>query len=132
VDPLLDTMLRVAGALVATLAAVVVAVTAAFLTMLRIGTVEVPFGIAVVVVGNVLVIGFAKRATGSVLGLAGPCLAWFVTTLVMTFRTTEGDLVLPGDWRSIAVMLAGAVSIAAAAFLAAMPSGPRQRVVPPG
>ena len=46
-----------------------------------------------------------------------PGVVWFVTMFVGTMRTTEGDILLPGnDWPGLLALLLGAVAWGAAAY----------------
>ena len=117
----LDLGIRFAGGLLAIAFAVVLALLAAFLMPLRIFDVPAPLGLLVAAGGNVALVAFARYVTGSGLGIVGPCIAWIATMLVLGSRTAEGDLVLTGDWRGIAVLFVGAAALTVAGYLAVAP-----------
>jgi hypothetical protein len=126
----LDVATRVGGGVVATLLAVLFALVTALLVPLRVGPVPVPVSFLIAVGGNVVLVWFARRATGSRIGIVVPCVAWLGTMVVLGARTTEGDLVVPGDWRGLGVLFLGATALAVAAFLAIAPPRPSTLMSP--
>jgi hypothetical protein len=108
-DPL---WVRLAGLGFAILGALVVALIGAFLTPYRIGTVLVPLSLVVVVVGLVMVTRFAHTVTGHPGLSLIPGLAWLILSLVLSGRTTEGDLVLiQQNWVASVYLLLGSVTV---------------------
>jgi hypothetical protein len=128
---LLDVGLRVVGGVVATIAAALFALLAVLLVPLRIGSVPIPIAFVVVIVGNILVIRYARRVTGSRLGVVGPCVAWFAVMLTAGQRTIEGDVLLPGDWRGLGLLFIGALSLAITAYFAVAPNLGPPTATPP-
>jgi hypothetical protein len=125
---IVDVGLRVLAGVVATLLAVLLALAEGFLLPTRIVDIPAPVASFVLVVaGNAALIRFAYHATGSGLGMVGPCVAWLGTMLVLGSRTDEGDLVLPGDWRALLLFFGGTAVLVVAAFLAVTPSPARIR-----
>lgn len=122
---LADVGLKVVAGVIVTLLAVVFALLTAFLVPFRIGGVPVPLSFVAALVGNVLLIRYARYATDSRLSIIGPVVAWLAVMLVFGSRTAEGDLVLTGDWRGLGTLFVGAVAFAIAGFLAVAPTPPR-------
>ncbi len=62
----------------------------------RLGGVPVPVSLAAAVAGNLLLVGAARRLSGSRLVAVLPAVVWLVIALGATMRRPEGDLLLPG------------------------------------
>lgn len=75
--------------------AVLLAVWGAFLVPLRIGGVPAPVGVALALATVPLALA-GGRLTGSRLGAAGPYVLWLLTTVALSSRRPEGDLVIVG------------------------------------
>jgi hypothetical protein len=117
----LGLVIRVAGAVLVTWAAVVAAVLEAFLVPLRIFGVRAPVTLLLAVVGNVLLIRFGRYVTDSRWGALLPGVAWFLVTIVLG-SSSGGDVILPGnDWVPLALILCGSISVAISAYLAVVP-----------
>ena len=69
------------------------------------------------VAGNAALVRFTHAVTGR-RGLALlPGVVWFLTMFAGTVRTTEGDLLLPGnDWTGLLALLLGALAWGVAAY----------------
>jgi hypothetical protein len=119
--PALDLGLRFAAGILATAFGALVALLTAFLVPLRFAGYAVPVAFVVALAGNIAVVWFARYATASRIGVLGPCVAWLAVMVVLSTRTAEGDLILPGDWRGIGVLFVGATGLAIAGFLAISP-----------
>ena len=63
---------------------------------LRVGGVPVPVSLAAAVFGNLLLVGAARRLSGSRLVAVLPALVWLGVALAAASRRPEGDLLLPG------------------------------------
>jgi hypothetical protein len=63
---------------------------------LRIGGVLVPVSVAAAVAGNVLLVGWAHRLSGSRLVAVLPAVVWLVVAVAASMRRPEGDLVITG------------------------------------
>ncbi|GAA4207293.1 hypothetical protein [Actinocatenispora rupis] len=114
----LDVVLRIVGGVVAVWGGVLTALLEAFLVPLRIGGVRIPFSLLLAVVCNILLMLFARAATGNRFVALLPGIAWFVVTIVLSGQTAAGDTVLVGnDWMPIALLLVGAASVTVGAFL---------------
>ena len=124
-----DVVSRVVAHAVSIVLAVLLAVVEAFLLPMRVGPLTVPFvSFTLAVVANAALIRFARYATGSRLGIVGPCVVWIGVLLILSTRTAEGDLVMPGDWRGLGLLFIGAAVFAVTGFLAVSP--PAQRLGP--
>jgi len=101
-----------AGLVVASMAAFVLAIVCAFYTPLRAGRVLVPVSLVLVVVGLAGIIRFAHWVTGRPAVSLIPGAVWLVVSLMLSARTTEGDLVLiSSNWVAGAYLIAGCVTI---------------------
>jgi hypothetical protein len=82
------------------LAAVVVAgwlaLVEVFWLPLRIGGVLVPVSVAAAVAGNLLLVGWAYRWSGSRAVAVLPAVVWLVVAVAASMRRPEGDLVITG------------------------------------
>jgi hypothetical protein len=118
-DPL---WLRLAGLAVACVAALLLALLGAFLTPLRFGTVLVPLSLLLVVGGLVGILWFAKIATDHVGLSLVPGIVWLLISLILSSRTTEGDLVLTQqNWVGSVYLLLGSVTIGVVAYRMIVP-----------
>ena len=98
-------------------AAAWLAVVEVFWLPLRVAGTLVPVSIAAAVVGNLLLVDLALRATGSRLAAVLPALAWAGVVITAMGRRPEGDLVLAGGGALGSVNLAFLVlGLLAAAF----------------
>jgi hypothetical protein len=111
-----DVALRVAGGLVAVVAAVQTAILELLLSTFRIAGQLTGVSVVLTVVANVALARFARRAVGSVWAVALPAAAWLVVMMAAATRTTEGDLLLAGNnWVGPVMIFAGSVTFAVAA-----------------
>lgn len=88
----------------------------------RVLGVGVPVGVLLAVVGNVAAGLLGTRGTGSRLGGALPCVAWFTVVLLFGNLRSEGDLIVTGNGHGVAFIVLGAV----AACLGLLPGGGRR------
>jgi hypothetical protein len=103
---------RPVGLLVACLGALLVAVLCAFLTPFRIGSFLVPISLVLVVAGLTAVTRFAHAVTDHAGLSLIPGGLWLALSLVLSARTTEGDLVLIStNWVATVYLLVGSVTI---------------------
>lgn len=114
----LELVVRVAGVLIAVLAAVFTAVLEMFLSPLRLGGVLIGVAAPAAAVANVAISWFAVTTVGRRWALAPP---WAVWTLIMFVaagtRTTEGDYLISGDdWVALVTILLGSVAFAGYAY----------------
>jgi hypothetical protein len=110
-------LLKVGGIAVACWGAVLLALVCAFLTPYRVGSVLVPVSVVLVVAGLITLIRFAHEVTGNVWLSLTPGAVWLLLSLVLSARTSEGDLVLiEQNWVATVYMLAGAVTIGVTAY----------------
>jgi hypothetical protein len=121
-----ETLLKIAGLVVACWGAILLAAVGAFLTPYRIGSVLVPISVVLVVAGIVAVTRFAFAVTEHAWLSLTPGLLWLVLSFSWSARTTEGDLVLvQQDWVATVYLLVGSVTIGVVAYRMIVP--PRRR-----
>ena len=79
--------------------------------MLYIGPVPVPIGTVLVVVSLPwLVRTSVTEISPTAAGAAAPVAVWFVSVLVLGLFGPGGDVLLPGTWQSMLLLVAGAAS----------------------
>jgi hypothetical protein len=110
----LDRVIRIAGVVIAILAAILSGMLELFFTTLRVGGFLVGVSIVMAVVGNAGIAWFAVSTSGRGWALGPP---WAVWTLMMLaaagIRTTEGDYLLSGnDYVALIMILAGSLTFA--------------------
>jgi hypothetical protein len=113
----LEFLIRGGGAVVVTAAAVLLAVVESFLVPIRLAQSYLPAAALLAVAGNValpLAMLYLTRNRG--LSLL-PALAWFGVVLVASSATGEGDLIIPALWPGVAMLVAGAGTIAVMGYL---------------
>jgi hypothetical protein len=121
VSPTLGQAVRVAGGVVVTWAAVLLAVVEAFLVPLRVFGVLVGVAVLLAVGGNVGLTFLARYVTASRWGALLPGLAWFLVTIVLA-GGNGGDVIMPGNsWVPLTLILCGSISVAISAYLAVVP-----------
>ena len=101
----------------------------------RPGGVPVPLSLPAAVVGNLLLVGGARRLSGSRLVAVLPAVVWLVIAVGATMRRPEGDLLLPGGDAVTSTVNLGflLLGVVAAAFAVGRALGtPVARVNPPG
>jgi hypothetical protein len=113
-------LLRVAGAVVGLLGGFLTGLWEIFLspphTFVVFGVI-LPVSPVLAVGTNVALVWFTKRVTGSN-GLALlPGVVWFITMFIGAMRTTEGDVLIPGnDWPGLLAILLGGLGWGVAAY----------------
>jgi hypothetical protein len=115
----------VSGAAVSLWAALLLSVVGAFLTPLRIGTVQAPVSIVLGIGGNALIMWFAYRVTRSKGFALLPGLLWVALTFFASGTTSERDVVLLGNWVAIAYLYSGCATITVIAYRLLVPRRPR-------
>ncbi|MEV4757711.1 hypothetical protein AB0J86_21715 [Micromonospora sp. NPDC049559] len=129
--PVLDLLVRVAGGVVAVVAAVVTGVVELLCSTLRIGGVPTGVAVLLVVLGNAALSWFAYRAVGRRWAVLLPALPWFALMLVAAGRTSEGDVLLAGDnWVGVAMIAVGSLTFAVAGYRLILAPRPGQPPVP--
>ena len=79
--------------------------------MLYIGPVPVPVGTVIAVVSLPwLVHTTVTEISPTTAGAAAPVLVWFVSVLVLGMFGPGGDVLLPGTWQSLLLLVAGAAA----------------------
>jgi hypothetical protein len=82
--------------LVAVVVAGWLALVEVFWLPLRVGGVLVPVSVVAAVAGNVLLVGWAHRLSGSRPVAVLPAVVWLVVAIAASVRRPEGDLVITG------------------------------------
>ncbi|HET8659924.1 MAG TPA: hypothetical protein VFM55_13110 [Micromonosporaceae bacterium] len=108
--------LRMLGTLVGVAAAMVTAVLEAFLTPLWWLGVRIPLAVLLAVLTNLAVLWFTHEVTRSRVLTLLPGIAWMGVMIVLSARTTEGDIVLADNWVALSTILAGVAGYAAGAY----------------
>lgn len=71
------------------------------------GTVAVPFGALGAALSNAALVHAAGGFTTRTAASAAPVLAWLVTVLVLASGGPGGDVLVPGDWRTLLLFALG-------------------------
>ncbi len=117
---------RAGAVAVACWGAVLVALLGAFLTPYRLGGILIPVSLVVVVAGLVAVTRFAYVATEHAGLSLVPGVLWLIVSLVLSARTTEGDLVLTQqNWVANVYLLVGSITLGVLGYRMVMPRRPR-------
>lgn len=121
--PWLHALIRVAGAAVALAGGVLVGVLTLLMVPLRLdlGFWEVRFPVAVVlaIAGNMLLLWFAREATGTRWAVLLPVAGWFVIMLPALGTTTEGSrLLMPNDLVALLALFGGTIVVTIGSVLA--------------
>jgi hypothetical protein len=121
-------------AVVAVVVAGWLALVEVFWLPLRVGVVPVPISVLAAVVGNLLLVGAARRLSGSRLVAVLPALVWLGIALAAAMRRPEGDLLLTGGDAVTSTVNLGflLLGVVAAAFAVGRALGtPAARISPP-
>jgi hypothetical protein len=113
-----DAALRVAGAALAVLMALLTGVLELDLVPLRAGGVLIGVAAVVAVPVNVGIAWFAQRAVGTRFAFGWPWAAWTLLMVVAAgVRTDEGDqLLAPDNWVGMVLILTGSIAFAGYAY----------------
>jgi hypothetical protein len=142
-DGAFQTGLRVAGGVIAVVAALVTALAELMIAPLRIGGHLIGVAVIATVVANLALGWFAYATVGRKWAVALPAVAWLVLMVTASGRTAEGDLLLVGpqgdavvdgnSWVGVVMVLAGSVTYAVVGFrlMLAQPTYPGNRQLPP-
>jgi hypothetical protein len=121
----LETLVRVGGAVIAVWGGMLLAFYATFMTPYRIGTTLVPVSVVLVIVGNAALIWFSYCTTRNKFLALLPGLVWLGLAYLGADRTTKGDLVLyQKNWVGTVYLFAGAGTVAVAAYRLIVPKPP--------
>jgi hypothetical protein len=110
----LDRSIRIAGVIIAILAALLSGLLELFFSPLRLGGIPIGVAIPMAVVANAGIAWFAVATTGRRWALGPPWASWTLLMLVAAgVRTTEGDYLLNGDnWVALIMILVGSLTFA--------------------
>jgi hypothetical protein len=113
----MDLLLRIAGTAVGLLGGLLTALWEIFLSPPHTFGIILPVSPVLAIGTNVALVWFTKRVTGRN-GLALlPGVVWFIAMFVGAMRTTEGDVLIPGnDWPGLLAILLGALGWGVAAY----------------
>ncbi|RKR88482.1 hypothetical protein BDK92_2810 [Micromonospora pisi] len=124
---LLDLLLRIAGGVLAVIAALVTGTLELLLATLRVGGQLIGVSVLVAIAANLVLGWFAYRTVGRRWAVALPAVPWFALMAVAAIKTSEGDVLLAGDnWVGVVMIFAGSMAFAALAFklIVSRPLGP--------
>ncbi|MFI7021681.1 hypothetical protein ACIBMZ_03060 [Micromonospora sp. NPDC049900] len=122
-----DIGLRTLGGLVALVAGAVTAVLELLLAPLRVGGHLVGVAVLVAVLANIVLSWFAMETVGSRWAVLLPALPWVVIMVAAADRTTEGDVLLVGNWVGLILVVAGSMTFAVMAFRSILAPNPPSR-----
>ena len=113
----MEPLLRVAGTAVGLAGGFVTGLWELFLSPPHAFGVVLPVAPVLAVVSNAGLVWFTRLVTGSTVLAVLPGVVWFLTMFTGTVRTTEGDLIVPGnDWPGLLALFLGALAWGAAAY----------------
>ena len=116
---------RLVGGLLVGVAAVEAALLEVFYIPLRIGRVVLPVSVVAAVLLNVALPRLMYAATRSRWATALPAVLWLVVVIGFSVGRPEGDVVLPGNVRGLALLFGGAAAAAYGVAKALPPPGRR-------
>lgn len=117
---------RILGGVLVGLAAALLAVLECYYVNLRIGATPVPIFQIVAVLGNLLLPFAMIRLTG-VRGTAViPGVLWIVVALILASRGPGGDVIVPGNWQGVFLLLAGAAAVVTSIVVLVQPGRGRR------
>ncbi len=121
-------LLRIGGTAVGLLGGFLTGLWEIFLSPPHTFGIVLPVAPVLAIVSNAALVWFTKLVTGRG-GLAVlPGVVWFLTMFAGTVRTTEGDVLVPGnDWTGLLALLLGALAWGATAYRL-IPARPRPAV----
>ncbi len=107
----MELFLRIAGTVLGVLGGFLTALWEIFLSPVSAGGTMLPIAPVLAILTNVGLVWFTKQVTGRT-GLALlPGVVWFLTMFGGAVRTSEGDLLIPGnDWPGLVALLVGATA----------------------
>ncbi|GAB3858560.1 hypothetical protein GCM10029963_58440 [Micromonospora andamanensis] len=120
----LDIGLRATGGVFAVLAATLSAVLELLLAPLRVGGHLIGVTVLVAVAVNIALSWFAVEAVGRRWAVALPALPWVAIMVIAADRTTEGDVLLVGNWVGLTLVVGGAMTFTVMAFRSILAPAP--------
>ena len=113
----MELLLRIAGTVVGLLGGFLTGLWEIFLSPPHTFWIILPVSPVLAILTNIALVWFTKQVTGHT-GLALlPGIVWFVTMFIGATRTTEGDVLIPGnDWPGLLAILLGTVAWGLAAY----------------
>ncbi|MEV2238516.1 hypothetical protein [Micromonospora sp. NPDC049891] len=119
-----DIGLRVGGGVLAVVAATLTAVLELLLAPLRVGGHLIGVAVLVAVAANIALSWFAVETVGRRWAVALPALPWVAIMVIAADRTSEGDVLLVGNWVGLTLVVGGAMTFAVMAFRSILASAP--------
>jgi hypothetical protein len=98
------------GGVLVGLAAVLLAVLECYYVNLRIGATPFPAFQIIAAIGNLLLPFAIVRLTGIRGTAAIPGVLWIVVAMILASSGPGGDVIVPGNWQGIFLLLAGAAA----------------------
>jgi hypothetical protein len=107
----MELFLRIAGTALGVLGGFLTALWEIFLSPVSAGGTMLPIAPVLAILTNVGLVWFTRQVTGRT-GLALlPGVVWFLTMFGGAVRTSEGDLLIPGnDWPGLVALLVGSAA----------------------
>jgi hypothetical protein len=113
----LDLLLRVAGGVLAVIAAVLTATLELLFATARVGGYLIGASVLLAVLANVVLSWFAYQTVGRKWAVMLPAVTWFALMVLAAGGTSEGDILLAGNnWVGIAMIIAGSMAFAVMGF----------------
>lgn len=114
---ILDLLLRVAGGVLAVIAAVLTATLELLFATARVGGYLIGASVLLAVLANVVLSWFAYQTVGRKWAVMLPAVTWFALMVLAAGGTSEGDILLAGNnWVGIAMIIAGSMAFAVMGF----------------
>jgi hypothetical protein len=122
---------RVLGGVLVGLAALILAVLECLYVNLRIGRTPVPLAQIVAMLGNLGLPWAMSKLTGRRGTALIPALLWGVIAVVFAASGPGGDVVVPGNWQGIFLLLGGAGAAVLSIVVLVQPAGRARRTSAP-
>jgi hypothetical protein len=113
----------VLGGVLVGLAALILAVLECFYVNLRIGRTPVPFAQVVAMLGNLGLPWAMAKLTGRRGTAIIPALLWGVIAIIFAASGPGGDVVVPGNWQGMFLLLGGAGAAVLSIVVLVQPAG---------
>jgi hypothetical protein len=114
---ILDLLLRVAGGVLAVIAAVLTATLELIFATARVAGYLIGASVLLAILANVVLSWFAYQTVGRKWAVMLPAVTWFALMVLAAGGTSEGDILLAGNnWVGIVTIIAGSMAFAVMGF----------------